>query len=121
MRKQHVAVKAMLMSNKHVPGAKMSPYFKVMDQVFSKDNTCAPLNRALEKCLGGKVRVIQPNKGIQGESGFSQSSIVVVQQVPEDRSSLGSVFSQYITKLINELADDQRDEVQKHILLYIFG
>ncbi|OQR68821.1 hypothetical protein BIW11_04490 [Tropilaelaps mercedesae] len=122
MRKQHMTVKAMLMSNKHVPGAKMTPHFKALDDVFSKDNTSAPLNRALEKCLGGKVKVIPPTKGIQGgsSSGTSGSSIVVVQQ-RDERNSLGSAFSHYIAKLIDELADDQRDEVQEYILSFIFG
>lgn len=37
--------------------------FKVRDDVFSEDNRTTSLNRALEKCFGGKVKVIHPNKG----------------------------------------------------------
>ena len=63
MRKQHMALKAMMMANKPVPANKMSPHFKALDGIFSKDPSSSPLNKALEKCLGGKVKVINPAKG----------------------------------------------------------
>lgn len=63
MRKQHMALKAMMMANKPIPASKMSPYFKALDEIFSRDPSSSPLNRALEKCLGGKVKVLNPSKG----------------------------------------------------------
>ncbi|XP_028967178.1 uncharacterized protein LOC114828206 [Galendromus occidentalis] len=122
MRKQHMALKALMMANKPVPANKMSPHFKALDEIFSKDPSNSPLNKALEKCLGGKVKVINSAKGITSKEGQQSSPIVVLQQpTTDERSSLGSAFSQYIAKLIDELDDDQKDEVQAYIISYIFS
>lgn len=55
------------------------------------------------KCQKGFLKIVS--------FGRSRSRIVVVQHTTDERSSFGTTFSRY--ELIDELAEDQRDEAQK--------